>query len=364
GEEGEARVSFSSIRINFPLTSIGEGLFSGVLTVPSGVNEDNVETIGNFTDACGNEAEPVTARRRFSVRGDEFNPQIITRFQLDNVLGSDIWYHVGACFVCDTHAVQIINVTNPFVPFWMKNVHSGSWSKGFDGDDLRLFIPYRYGVSVMYIQPPDDSYIVSRLLLNEIASDIVVGDLNAYVACKSCGLIVLDIIDRNKPIYLSRLTLNSGGDLISLEGDIIYMLGASYGSIINVSDPEHPQLIGEFEVSGEPYDMLVLDGYLYVATRVKGVYAFDVRDPADPVLLAERTNLAPAFSLEISPPFLYVGGEEDIIIVNATQPRELGEVARVEDVGTVYGMFLVDNYLYTSGPSMLTIIELFSRDME
>ncbi len=364
GEDGQARVSFSSIRINYSLERIVEGLFRRTLIIPSGINEDDVETVGYFTDAVGNEAEPVTAQRKFSVRGPGFDPQVITRYPLDNVLGSDIWIHGRACFVCDTHSVHILDISDPLLPSRVGVVHSGLWSKGFAGDDLRLFIPYRYGLAVMYIQPPDQSYIISRELLNEIATDVVLGDLYAYVSCKSCGMVILDILDRNEPLFLSRLTLNPGGEHICLEGEVVYLVSGTFGFVIDVSVPENPSSIGTFEVSGESQDMVVFEDYLFVATMHQGVYAFDVSIPENPVLIARRTDLTPVYSFELSPPFLYIGGDNDILIVNVTQPQELNEVAHIEDVGIVNGIFVKEDYLYACGPSMMIIAKLFSADSD
>jgi len=177
-------------------------------------------------------------------------------------------------------------------------------------------------------------------------------------------MVILDILDRNEPLYLSRLTLNPGGEYVCLEGEVVYLIGGTSGFAIDVSDPENPNPIGTFEISGEPQDIIVYEGYLFVASMHHGVYAFDVRIPEDPVLIARLTDLTPVYSFELSPPFLYIGGNNDILIVNITQPQELNEVARIEDVGTINGIFVKEDYLYACGPSMMIIAKLFSADSD
>ncbi len=185
GENGDAKVFFSSLDLKTVLTSSSVGRFRGSLTIPLGLREENVITTGYFTDEIGNVAEPYVAARRFSVRGPELNPHIITRYAIDGVLGIGIWFSSGYVFICDTHSVHLVDVGIPTSPESIRSIETGRWNVGLTGTSTFLYIPHRRGMSIMSIYPPHLASEVGSIRFNEIAYDVALDDNFAYVASPS-----------------------------------------------------------------------------------------------------------------------------------------------------------------------------------
>jgi len=362
GENGDARVSFSSLNLNTVLTSSSVGRFQGSLTIPYGLREEDVISTGYFTDEVGNQAEPVVAERRFSVRGPELNPYVITRYNIDGVLGFDIWFSGGYVFVCDTHAVHPVDVGIPTSPELKKSIPTGRWNGGLTGTSAFLYIPYRFGMSIISIDPPQAASEVSRVRFSEFAYDVAVDNNFAYVASTSCGLLIFDIQNNSNPILITRFLLASGGELICLDGTIAYVISGEMGFAINVADSENPRILSSFNISGNPNDLLIYRGYLYIATTNDGVLIVDIQDVYNPSVIARHPNYGSAYALGILPPFLFIGGNGFIKIANITEPDVLAEVAVVEDVGVIEGLFVSETLVYASGHSVLTIVELYHQN--
>ncbi len=361
-EDGDARVSFSSLDLNTVLSSSSVGRFKGSLTIPYGLREENVISTGYFTDEVGNQAEPVVAERRFSVRGPEFNPYVITRYPIDGVLGFDIWFSEGYVFICDTHSVQLVDVGIPTSPVWKRSISTGRWNGGMTGTSAFLYVPYRFGMSIISIDPPHLASEVSSIRFGEFAYDVAVDNDFAYVACASCGLLIFDIQNSSDPILITRFLLDSGGELVCLDGSIVYLMSSGTGFAINVADPENPRVLSSFDISGNPNDLLVYRGYLYIATTNDGVIVVDIHDAYNPSVIARHPNYGSAYALGILPPFLFVGGNGFIKIANITEPDVLAEIAVLEDVGVIEGLFVSETFVYASGHSVLTIVELYHQN--
>ncbi|MDP8238766.1 MAG: hypothetical protein P9X24_06735 [Candidatus Hatepunaea meridiana] len=362
GEDGRAFISFTSIRLKYEIDYIGDGIFKGFLDIPTGINEDRVITIGYFTDAVGNVAEPVTAEEEYVIRGPELILRVIKNSPLEGVLGHDVWLSQGFCFVCDTNSVHLVDIRDPFDPLWTGSIATGAWSSYFVGSPARLFVPHRYGLAVVSIQPPDQAYVMGNARLNEICRDVAIDDFFAYVSCKSCKLVILDIHSFVDPVLVSKLVLDGFGERISLNEKTVYIVGGEFGFIVDVSIAKNPVHLATFRFRNEPSDIVFSEGYLYISSVIEGIIVVDVRDPYNPLIIAQHRDFAPAYSLELSLPFLYIGGNDNIKVVNATRPMELGEITRVDGLGIVHSMFASDDYLFVSQPEMLTIIRPLSQE--
>lgn len=359
GESGKAYVSITNIRLIYPLDTVGVGLFKKSLIVPSGVNEDDVIVTAHFTDEVGNEAEPFEVNRRFVICGPKFNLRKRS-FPLEDVLGWDIWYNAGYCFVCDTHSVELVDVTNPIHPIRKRSIYSGEWSNGLIGNEKILFVPYHSGLAVLGVENPDQARVIERTHINDPARDVVIDGRFAYVSCLSQGLKVFEIMSEYKPILIGELRLDGYGEHICISEDIVYIVGWDKGFVIDVTDPTEPVQMSLFNVTGDPQDFLYYENHLLIATKQNGIFVFDVTNPYNPYLVSEHAEIPQTYSLALSPPFLYAGGNGNIRVLNITDFLELGEIVRLDGFGKVNGLFATDDYLYASQACSLSIVELFS----
>ncbi|MCF7809603.1 hypothetical protein K9N50_01305 [bacterium] len=361
GEKGTAYFSITSVGLHFDFIHLGGGMFTRSIEIPSGLNYDSVLVTGYFTDEVGNVAIPKEMDRLVTIRGPRLDLTVVSEYNLSNVIGKDIWYNAGYCFVCDTHSVALVDVSDPVQPDYKRSIQSGQWSSGFDGNDRLLFIPYHSGLAVMAITEPEQADIIKTIHVNDAGRDVVISESHAYMACLLQGLKIFELHEDYIPNLVGELCIEGYGEFIDLNEEIVFVVGWTWGFAIDVSSPSEPKLLSRFDLYGEPEDIIYYNDHLFVATRHNGIIVFDVSDPCNPTQISEHSELNEVCSFALAPPFLYVGGNGNVRIMNVTDPVNFNEIARIDGLGKVLGQFVYEDYLYISQPSKLVIIKLFSQ---
>ena len=362
GEDGNAYVSFSEIHVDYPLSQVSEGLFQGSFTIPNGIREPKAVSIGNFTDAVGNVAQPDTADRTFYVTGPPLTPEIVGTLEIPGMLGFDVWHHSGYCFVSDTNVVQSINVTAPELPRLARKIETGDWNGKIYGDRNRLFVPNKTGMSILIIDPPQSAYKVGSLPITGRPRCVVIDDSYAYIGCLNNGLKIFDVGNHDNPEYFGGIRIEGYGERIIKNKDIVYLVGGRSGTILSVEDVDSPYTLSFFEYDGEAEEIAYFDGHLIIGTDWDGVWVFDVNDPENPVLVKHHENIVSVKSLQVVEPFLLVGGMNgNIRIVNVTDLEEMAEISRIEGVGEVTGMDYANGYLYAVERDVFHVITMFGE---
>jgi hypothetical protein len=361
GEKGTAYFSITSVGLNFDFIHLGGGMFTRSIEIPAGLNYDSVLVTGYFTDEVGNAANPRELERLVTIRGPGFDLSIVSEYNLNDVIGKDIWYKAGHCFVCDTHSVALVDVSNPELPEYKRSIQSGQWSSGFDGNDNLLFIPYRSGLAVMAITEPEQADVIKTIHLDDSGRDVVISESHVYLSCLIQGLKVFEIHEDYVPILVGELSTEGYGEFIELNEEIVYIVGWTWGFAIDVSNPSDPKILSRFDIYGEPEDIIFYNDHLFVATRHNGILVFDVSNPYNPIQISEHSEVNEVCSFALEPPFLYVGGNGSVRIMNVTDPVNFNELARIDGLGRVQGQFVYEDYLYISQPSKLVIIKLFTQ---
>jgi hypothetical protein len=147
---------------------------------------------------------------------------------------------------------------------------------------------------------------------------------------------VLDISDPAHPRVLGSLQFNPTGlgaaaESVAVAGSVAYITGGGpfLGSfpalrMIDVSDPARPRALGastEPDVGGA--DVVVRDGYAYVAAYAAGLKVYDVRSGTAPALVATAGTLGEAGQVRLSGPFAYVlngGFMYSLAVVDVSDP--------------------------------------------
>lgn len=119
----------------------------------------------------------------------------------------------------------------------------------------------------------------------------VSGDL-AFVTGWPDGLTIVDIADPSAPRRLSGVALPRGADRVAVFDEHAYVISpwtwaradneASTVEVIDVSDPQRPQIVASIAREGSVQDLSVADARLYLA-ETSGLSILDLRaDPASP----------------------------------------------------------------------------------
>lgn len=113
------------------------------------------------------------------------------------------------------------------------------------------------------------------------------------------------------------------GHRVALDGSLAYVTSYSTGLyVVDVSDPDAPEIVGELATPGDSALDVALDGtHVYVADLDVGTYIIDVSEPTAPVLVATVSSAEGAFELGIEGTTLCVAtGDGGLQIVDITDP--------------------------------------------
>jgi len=108
-------------------------------------------------------------------------------------------------------------------------------------------------------------------------------------------------------------------------GSLAYVASGESGlTIINVSNPANPVLVGRFSLSGYTRDCSVSGSFVYLAHSLRGVVAVDVSNPARPRGAAWFNTPGATCGVEAAGDYIYAAdqiGGLHVLSVNAPPPK-------------------------------------------
>ncbi len=161
-------------------------------------------------------------------------------------------------------------------------------------------------------------------------------------------------------VYFKLSDYNSGGRIVSLDinGDFVYT--AKYDGlleIINISDPEQPQLVGSIQLPDVSGRIIVADTMAFILGQTD-IHMVNIANPSTPVY-AGSIDFGRASDIIILNNLAYIAGYYDFQILDISDilfPQLLGSV-----YGKLDGICLKDTLIYgvhSSSPNNLRIINI------
>ncbi len=162
----------------------------------------------------------------------------------------------------------------------------------------------------------------------------IVGNL-AYLADGEVGLDLVDISDPNNPILLGNYDTDGKANKVDIVDNIAYVASGTGGlQIIDVSDPQNPTLLGSNPLtvssSSEGQGVEVVGDTAFVAGNAAGLDIVDVSDPTNPTILS---NIKVGLSDQ------NIGG---IIIQGYSSAQNINIKGNTAFVSHLHGMDIID----------------------
>ncbi len=197
------------------------------------------------------------------------------------------------------------------------------------------------------------------VILNKIVTldtgyyDVEVKGCYAYVATNN-GLKVLDLTDiKNiKPVSFVDSNATAAYD-IAIEGDILYLANASSMKIIDISNPNDVREIGEFKNGAKSIiGVAVKEGYAYLSDFDNGFYVVDVKDPSNPVEIANVKTSGNAKKVAIEGDRAFVAdGLDGVKVFDISNPSDPKIVGSYKSDMNVVDLVVDKNLLYIANES-------------
>ena len=245
-----------------------------------------------------------------------------------------------------------------------------------DGALLVVGGGFNEGISVLDFSEQARGQELARVPTDGIVRSIVLREELAFFTANAFH--ILSLADPRAPKIVGGL--NSGGDLIAIKGDLMFLSGGfAHFEVVDISQPSNPHVVGEIELPGVANEMALIgdsvvlslfDGRLvtlnvenptspeligepvrfdivaslasigtklYVADPNWGLFIYDYEDPNDPIELENYPELRPVLDLDVHEGTLLGLGRRSARLWELDHNGMLIESSRVEVKGLVDG---------------------------
>lgn len=164
-----------------------------------------------------------------------------------------------------------------------------------------------------------------------------------YMACRSEGLIALDVSDPASPQHVYTYDTPDQATFLTLHGTTLYLSDRNNLQIFNVSNPQSPLWLSQLQAVTEFEHVVVADGIAYIAGYYSGLFTVDVLDPVNPSIIQRASGVGALWAVEKFGNYVFTGGE--------------GSGLRVFDVTDPYNPFLVTSLDLPSSSDLPTTMD-------
>jgi len=164
---------------------------------------------------------------------------------------------------------------------------------------------------VIIILPLSAVYFKTGEYATPNANSVFVSDNIAYVADGCAGLEIIDVSNPQHPVLVGAYDTPDSAQNLFVSDNIAYVADDEAGlQIIDVSNPQNSALLGDYYTPGLAESVFVSDNIAYVAYGYAGLQIIDVSHPQNPVLLSAYYTPGYAYTVFVSNNIAYVANWE------------------------------------------------------
>ena len=258
---------------------------------------------------------------------------------------------------CDTviysSSFDVISVANPATPHRVGSVSPPGWEYGVAAVpalNYALVADYFDGLAVIDIAAPQSPQIDSLVFNTGLAEDVAVDGTRLYVAGLWSGLHVLDVSNPAVPRQLGNVDVpgvRPSSYAVVARDSFAYIGWTPVPQFrsVSVSDPTRPTLVGGYDVTNYPEDMVLRDTLVFIAEDA-WFQVVNVARPRQPVLVGSCVLPGDSRGVCLQDTLAFVTSTPTQV-VNVADPAHLvvvGEFDRGE-----YGIQIRDTFAYMTG---------------
>jgi len=185
----------------------------------------------------------------------------------------------------------------------------------------------------------------------------------AYVADGAAGLQVIDISDPQHPFIVGGVDTPGFAVDVALLGNSAFVADREAGlQIVDITSPSAPTIIGSLDTPGLAVDLAVVDSLAYIADSDQGLRIVRVSVPSSPVFLGVQDTLTSVRGVSVSGAFAYVAdGVAGLQVVNVSDPNNpwiVGGVKR-DEIGSALKVDIERGFAYvTDTANKLHVVDI------
>lgn len=194
----------------------------------------------------------------------------------------------------------------------------------------------------------DSLSFVSRTKLSDYPWGIT--GWNNYLYIPNRGTMsIVDITNRNAPVYIKNFDPNASALALFRVDTIIYCRGGSTFTTVNIANPINPVNLYWKVIVGSsdyPRGIFVFNKRCYLTLGDHGVPIYDITNPASPDSIGAYDTPGFAFDIVVRDTLAYIADMDSLQIVNIKVPTACVRVGAVAAPNWCHGVAVSGNYAY------------------
>jgi hypothetical protein len=270
-------------------------------------------------------------------------------------------------------SLAVIDISNPENPAIIGSADLPGFSSGISVSGGKAYVADGHsGFQMIDISNPENPVIIGAVSTPGSAYDVAVSDGKAYIAGGG-GFYVIEIGTPETPVtidsggFVKDVTVSDGkayvvygnACLTADEGFTAYFSGNGF-QVADISNPETPVIIGAVEIpAGVANDGTVAEGKAYVVCgnspllgddeEWSGIYAIDISNPENPVIIGSLETPASLYSVNLSDGKAYAAYENEdqsgIYVIDIGNPENPVIIESLDPVPDDSGELIQDSVI-------------------
>lgn len=219
------------------------------------------------------------------------------------------------------------------------------------------------GLQVLDISTPETPIWIGTHMWPDCARDLTVVDNYAYVADQAGGLRIVDVSIPSALVETGFYTTTHDAYHVAVADQYAYVLGRDL-SILNISNPSHPELVGSYSILGGDagLSMIVSGHYVYVGATdyYSGqLMVFDTSTPSTPKLLKTYPMPSEIRGLAKAGNYLFAADHIGRMhVFDVSNPGTPIEVGAASDSAIFNGVAVANNYAFSAGSPGVSVFNV------
>ena len=220
------------------------------------------------------------------------------------------------------------------------------------------------GLWIMDITDPEEPQEVGHLNTELFFYSLYIHGDFAYISTFD-GLYIVDITQADAPQLLTNYEMqNHEYYSVYVSGNYAYVIGASWRLswsilfIIDISDPENPEQLGQIQTQTVAGNVSVSGDYAYVTDFQSGLMIVDVSNPEEPQEVSLLDTEDWASDLFVQDSLVYVTDRyKGLRVINVSDPENPFEIGYYDTPGYALGVYVVDGIAFIADDTNLGIYD-------
>lgn len=261
--------------------------------------------------------------------------------------------------VLDDSGFLVTNISDPYAPVQEVHMNTGVAGTRLDAvyhDQTLYLVDWSRGLVIYDTSQPGNLVELCTFPVPGSVRECVIQDQTAYLVGQG-EILIVDVSDREHPVLLGDYQTSGRPYTISVDTDLqrIYLCDLYGFFILDISNPADIRRIGAIWLAkeGNPYAARVIGSHAFIANGWKGMKVVDISDPAHPelVLTWPGDNSKSYVSVSEKNGLLYfMNPSRGIDVLNVSNPLEPALVVTIPfDNISVNKFILEDDILFLAG---------------